>query len=238
MRVAKRFMMVGVLAASLLGSATAWAGELVVGAEPLEVDGSGKLTKAGREKAVTKIESSVPGDEVWSLFLWAKIDNPAVGPLYLEFYRNYQGKQLMAHRVEFAEYAGDKFVSMDVEISRSEGFRAGETVDVAFVQNVGGRDVKKAKGKLELLASSKPAPKPEKEAAGEEEEEEEKDPNEAREIASDPAGDPSSEPPPVESGDKKGCTVGGSAPPLSWALLGLVALRRRRGSGGQARGPA
>jgi hypothetical protein len=214
------WLMAAALCGVLLGSSTAWAGELLVGAEPIEVGDDGNITKAAKGKAVAELESSVPGDEAWTLYIWAKIDNPAVGPIYLEFYRNHDGRELMAHRVGYEEYEGDKFISMDVEITRTEGFRSGETLDVAFVQHVGGKDVKKAKGKITLLKSSKPMPKAEEAAP----EEEEKDPNEAKEIAETPASE--SEPPAVESGDKKGCTLGGVAM-SPWLLLPLVALRRR-----------
>ncbi len=210
----------------LLGSTAAWAGELLVGVEPLPVDDAGKVTKEGKAKAVSEIESSVPGDEVWMLYIWAKIDNPAEGPIYLEFYRNHEGKQLMAHRVDYDEYEGDPYISMDVEITRNDGFRIGDAFEVAFVQNVGGKDVKKAKGKIKLLASSKPAPAPE-EAEGEGEEE--VDPNEAKEIGEAPSGgDEGGGPPPVEGGDKKGCTVGGVAPAPWLLLLGGVGLSRAR----------
>ena len=218
-------MMVACGGALVLGSTAAWAGELLVGAEPLPTDDAGKVTKEGKGKAVAEIESSIPGDEAWTLYIWAKIDNPAEGPIYLEFYRDYEGKkQLLAHRVDYEEYAGDPYISMDVEITRSEGFRTGESIDIAFVQNVGGKDVKKAKGSVKLLASSKPAPAPE-----EGDKEDEVDPNEAKEIASPtPEGGEGEGPPAVEGGDKKGCTLGGVAPAPWLLLLGLVGLRRRR----------
>jgi hypothetical protein len=218
-----KWLMAAALCGVLLGSSTAWAGELLVGAEPLPVGDDGNITKDAKGKAVAEIESSVPGDEAWTLYIWAKIDNPAIGPIYLEFYRRHDGRELMAHRVPYEEYDGGKFLRMDVEITRNDGFKSGETLDVAFVQNVGGKDVKKAKGKITLLKSSKPMPKGE-EADEDEDEEEEVDPNEAKEIAETPPEE--STPPEVESGDKKGCTVGGIAM-SPWLLLPVVGLRRR-----------
>ena len=223
--------LVAVLGLGLLASGPAWAGDLKIGKEPLETDDSGKLTKAGQAAAVTEIEAE-PGNDAWMLHLWAQIDKPAEGPLYVEFYRQREGKELVAHRHEIADYAGDKFVSVDLEIDRSEGFRPGETVDLAFVQNVGGKDVKKAKAKVTLEASSAPEPTP----APEPEEPEEEPTDDAPEgdgsaAAPEPAAP--AEPPPVESGDKKGCRAGATTPPAAWAVwaLALAAVpRRRRGS--------
>jgi hypothetical protein len=223
-----------VFMAVLLAGGTAWAGEVLVGVEPFEVDDAGNITKAAREKAIKEIESSVPGDEIWRLHLWAKLDKPAEGPLYLEFYRDKDGKKLMAHRVEIETFDGNKFFSMDVEISRTEGsFRIGEELEVAFVQLVGGKDAKKASGKIRLIASSKPVPTKPADGGGNVDRDREAD--EAISDAETKSDTPSSEssssseaPPPVESGDKKGCTIAAPAPAPWLALLGLVAIRRRR----------
>ncbi len=218
MLVMRTAMWIGAVAlgAALLVSPTAMAGELMLGAESLETDGKGKLTKAAREKTITELEAS-PGDESWTLHLWARIDSPAVGPLYLEFYRTRNDKRLVAHRIEFAEYGGDKYLSMDVELFRTDGFKVGETVDMAFVQNVGGRDATKAKAKLTLLASSvQPEPEPDEEPESEPE-------------AAAPAPEPTA-PPPVAPADKKGCRVGDPTG-VPWLMVlplwGLAMLRRR-----------
>lgn len=222
--------LVAALGIGLLTSSLAWAGDLKIGKEPLDTDDDGKLTKAGQAAAVTEIEAE-PGNEAWRLHLWAQIDKPAEGPLYVELYRQREGKELVAHRHEIADYAGDKYVSVDLEIDRSEGFRAGETVDLAFVQNVGGRDAKKARAKVTLVASSAPEPAPEPE---EPEEPEEPDAPEAPDDAPDPsAPQPAAAPdgpPPVEPTDKKGCRAGATTPPVSWAVwaLALAGVPRRR----------
>lgn len=219
--------LVAALGIGLLTSTLAWAGDLKIGKEPLETDDKGKLTKAGQAAAVTEIEAE-PGNEAWRLHLWAQIDKPAEGPLYVEFYRQREGKELVAHRHEIADYAGDKYVSVDLEIDRSEGFRAGETVDLAFVQNVGGRDAKKAKAKVTLAASSAPEPAPEPEEPEEPEAPEE--PAAPEPAASEPAAAPAG-PPPVEPADKKGCRAGATTP-ASWAVWALVlaGVPRRRAS--------
>jgi MYXO-CTERM domain-containing protein len=216
------------LGIGLLASGPAWAGDLKIGKDPLETDGDGKLTKAAQAAAVTEVEAEA-GNEAWVLHLWAQIDNPAQGPLYVEFYRQREGKELVAHRHEIADYAGDKYVSVDVEIDRSEGFRPGETVDLAFVQNVGGKDAKKAKAKVSLLASSVPEPAPEEDAP-EEDAPEEDAPEEDDAAASEPepAAAPAG-PPPVEPSETKGCRVG--AEPGSagwWSVLALVLVARTR----------
>ena len=211
----------------LLGSGAAWAGELKIGAEPHELDDKGKLTKDARAKAVTELESSVPGDELWSLFLWAKIDNGADGPLYLEFYREYQGKTLMAHRMEYDGYGGERYITMDVEIGRSEGFRTGETITIAFVQNMGAKDVKKAKATVKLLASSK---KPEPPPSGDDDGGDGPVEGETDALAGEDEPDPPDadpEPPPIEPTKKKGCTIGTAVPPL-WLLLGIIGMARGR----------
>lgn len=222
------------LAIGLLASGPAWAGDLKIGKDTLETDDDGKLTKAGQSAAVTEVEAA-PGNEEWTLHLWAQIDKPAQGPLYVEFYRKRDGKELVAHRHEIADYAGDKYVSVEIMIDRSQGFAAGEMVDLAFVQNVGGRDAKKAKATVALKASTAPEPAPEPEDEPEpeddldDEEEAEDDGGEA--VDPEPAA-ASAGPPPVEPGDKKGCRAGATTPTGWWAVvvLALVARRRARDS--------
>ena len=207
----------------------AWAGEAKVGAEPLDTDGSGKLTKAGQAAAVSEIEAQ-PGDDLWVLHLWAKIDNGAEGPLYIEIGKNRDGRRLVSKRESIDDYAADKYVSATVELERADGFKPDQLIEVAFVQNVGGKDAIKAKVDVTLKASSAPPPKAEEPEEEEPEDEDEAEAEDEDEEAT-PAPEPTpAAPPPVESGDKKGCTVTGHAPTPGAALLllGLVALRRRR----------
>lgn len=222
--------LVAALAIGLLASGLAWAGDLKIGKDPLETDDAGKLTKAGQSAAVTEIEAA-PGNEEWTLHLWAQIDKPAEGPLYVEFYRKRDGKELVAHRHEIADYAGDKYVSVEIVIDRSQGFAPGEMVDLAFVQNVGGRDAKKAKASVALKASTAPEPKDEEPEPEDELDDEQEAEDEGSEAAEpEPAAAPAG-PPAVEPGDKKGCRTGATTPTGWWAVvvIALVARRRARG---------
>lgn len=199
---------VAALGSVLLASAPVRAGDLKVGAQALETDDDGKLTKAAASAAVTELEAE-PGDEAWVLHLWGKVDKPAVGPLYVELYRDRDGKMLVAHRHEIADYEGDPYLSLELEIGRDEGFRPGDKIEIAFVQNVGGKDVKKSKGKLTLAKSSAPPPRDEPEPEPEDEEAPEDDPAEADTPAPTPDA-----PPPVAPAADKGCTIGAPASTL------------------------
>jgi hypothetical protein len=219
-----RIIVVATLVVAFGVSTPAWAGEILVGVEPLEVDDDGKITKAGRSAAVESVEA-LPGDTGWVLHLWGKIDRGAVGPLYIEFYRDHDGRTLTAHREEHDAYGGDKFVSYTVELPQGRGFRAGETVELAFVQALAKGDVKHAKTKVELTRSSQPAPEPMESAEPDEPDEALED--DVADDASPPAPEPAIEPPPVEPAGKKGCTMGATSPG-ALALLLLAAVRRRR----------
>jgi hypothetical protein len=222
-----------VLVGVLLASGAARAGELLIGLEPLEVDAKGKITDAGKAAAVTEVEAG-PYNELWSVHLYAQLDKRTVnGPLYLEVYRERKGKLFVALRKEYPDYDGARYVTMDLELESTDGFAAGQTVEIAFVQTVGGRDAKWAKAKLTLLASSAPPPEsePEEEVEGEDEDElegEGEDEGEDEEAAAPPQPAAPSEPPPVESGNKRGCHVGGPEPSAWLLLVPLLGARRRR----------
>jgi MYXO-CTERM domain-containing protein len=223
----KRIITLAAFVVVFAGVTPAWAGELLVGAEPLEVDDKGNITKAGRAAAVTSIEA-LPGDTAWVLHLWAKIDKGAVGPMYVEFYRDHEGKKLTAYRDEHAEYTGDKFLSYTVEIPRSRGFRPDETIELAFVQALEKGDIKHAKGKVKLEKSSQPAPASADDAEPESEEPDdglEDDDGDEPYAAPPPA---STEPPPIEPASKKGCSTSSTIPPLGLTVLLLFAVARRR----------
>jgi hypothetical protein len=219
-----RIIVVAAFVVTLAGVTPAWAGELLVGAEPLEVGDDGNITKAGRSAAVTKLEA-LPGNSAWVLHLWAKVDNGAVGPMYVEFYRHHEGRRLTAYRDEIADYAGGKFVSHTVEIPRTRGFRAGETIELVFTQSLVGKgDVKYVKAKIELEKSSQPDPEPEPEPEPEDEPEDDLE----EEASTVPEPEPAPEPPPIEPASKKGCTLAATTPHAALALLLLAAFRRRR----------
>ncbi|MCX4240727.1 hypothetical protein [Paraliomyxa miuraensis] len=230
MRIANWLSLFAVVA-MLLASGGVWAGELKIGVEPLEVDGSGKLTDAGRAAAVTEVEAA-PGNEAWSMHLHAQMDKrAAVGPLYVEIYRERNGTQLVAFRKEYPDYDGARYVDIDLTLERYDGFAPGQTVEIAFVQEVAGRTVKWAKSPLTLLASSVPE-EPEEQAPAEdgedgEDEESEDEDDEAEQAAAPPPPAAAPEPPPVTS-TKRGCHLGGSEPPAWLAFVALLGLRRRR----------
>lgn len=229
-----KWLSVFVLVGLLLASGGAWAGELRIGVEPLEVDGQGKITDAGRKAAVTEVEAE-PGNELWTIHVYAQMDKRTVeGPLYVEIYRERNGKQLVAYRKDYPDYDGARYVSIELELERTDGFAPGQTVEVAFVQDVAGRTVKWAKSPLTLLASSVP-PEPEEEQEledeldGEDEDEDELDGEDEEAAAAPPQpAAPPSEPPPVTSGNKRGCRMGGPEPSAWLVLLALIGARRRR----------
>ena len=98
------------LGAALLGPATAWAGEVKFGAEPLAVDDNGNITGEGKAAAVETLQSE-PGEEVWHFNLWAKIDKGGPGPLYVEFVGKLpDGKEYVTYRYEHGSYDAEKRV--------------------------------------------------------------------------------------------------------------------------------
>ncbi len=220
---------------------TSWAGELKFGAAALEVDDDGKLTKAGRAAATGTVESVAADEELWQLNLWVKIDNGAQGPVYFEFFRNHKGQRLSAYSHEYADYGGEKYVSLAIDLARDMGFRFGDKLDVEVIQ-IGGNDKKKvlAKGKLELAkgpeASGPSGGGGGGDAGGDEEDSEPVDEQHEQDIVDGLAGgdeDPGvapAEPPPIAPEAKKGCRVAVSGDnPLGLAVLfALLAIGRRR----------
>ena len=75
-----RFVPALALVGALLAAPSAFAGEIKFGKEPLAVDGDGKITDAGSKAAVEEIPS-VPGDEEWTVHVWARLDKAGPGAL-------------------------------------------------------------------------------------------------------------------------------------------------------------
>jgi hypothetical protein len=161
--------------AMLIGG-TALAGEVKFGAKPLAVDAKGKITDAGRKAAVTTLEN-VPGEDRWMLHVWAKLDRPAPGPLYVEFFGNYKGKRYEVWHHEEKDFEGKTYVSLGFELEGRHGFNKNSEYEVEITQlNQAGKNVKLAKGKLKLVkVASKKKEKAEEEERDEEAEEEEED---------------------------------------------------------------
>jgi hypothetical protein len=224
---------------AFLFSGAVWAGEMKFGAQPLEVDDNGALTKAGRSASSGALESVSDDEELWVLNIWAKIDKGADGPLYVEFYRDHAGSRLMAYSHEHTDYAGDKYVSLTIELAGDMGFHFDDTLSVEAIQ-IGGNDKKKvlAKSKLTL---KKGAAQPaggggggglaggggdDGEEAGDEE------PVSDQDIADSFAGgdeagagdaSPDADPPPIDPEGKKGCRVDESGG-VPWAVAIMLAL--------------
>jgi hypothetical protein len=222
------------LALSVVGApGLARAGELKFAGRPMEIDADGKLTKDARSGAKGEVESESPDEESWVVHVWAQIDKGAEGPLYLEFTREHAGARLMAYSHEHADYGGEKFVSLTIELSRSMGFRFDDQLDVEALQ-IEENDKRRvlARGKLTLRKSTKassPAPVgggSRGSSKGDDEKEAEDEASEqdiADSFAGGGAQEEDGEPPSVESGDKKGCSVEPRAD-LPWALALLFAL--------------
>jgi len=222
---------------ALLVPTLALAGEVKFGTEPLPIDESGKLTSAGREAALTKVESE-PGEETWLVHLWAKLDNGAPGPLYVEFFGKLpDGKPYRAYQYEHTEYDGEPYVSFPMELSGNDGFNKGRAYTVKVTQvSAKNKDLVLATGRIELEYRDAEA---EAEGGADEADEEaegepEKDPEMSAQDELDSLGDGAGQegPPPVDSKGKKGCSVQpasqGLASVLACFVLGLGLTRRRR----------
>jgi MYXO-CTERM domain-containing protein len=223
------------LGAALLAPATALAGEVKFGADPLAVDDKGNITSEGESAALTKLASE-PGEELWDFHLWAKIDKGAPGPLYIDFIgKTPDGKPFTAYRHEHSDYDGEKFVSLNFELDgNSASFNKGRTYKVKVLQGAtkpGRPDIILATGSLTLEYTE---PAPEEEGEGSEEDDasaqDELDtlagPDEGEGDGPDPAEEG---PPPVAPESKKGCSVGSTdlGLPAVAALFALGFVRRR-----------
>lgn len=235
----RRWMFSTAVALATLCSTTAWAGELKVGAAPLEVDDKGNLTAEGRKAAVDTLDE-VPGEDTWQAHIWAKLDNAAAGPLYLEFYQNLSGTDSLVWRHDAGEYAGGKFYSGEVELAGGRGFNKDRVYEVKAVQvSAKGKDLTLASGKVKLIKSGK---KPAKTEGDEEDGDKVPEDQDAHDSLADDdktSGDApkpaatEEAPPAVEPKAKKGCAIDSDSSTWNGALLLLVlgagfAARRRR----------
>ncbi len=232
----RRWIFSTAVALAALCSTTAWAGELKVGAAPLDVDDKGNITASGRKAAVDTLDE-VPGEDVWQANIWAKLDNAAAGPLYLEFYQNLNGTDSLVWRHEEGDFAGGKYFSGEVDLQGGRGFNKDRTYEIKAVQvSAKGKDLTLASGKVKLIKSGK---KPEK-SADDGEDDAAKENQDAHDSLADDdksSGDepkPTPEAPPaVEPKAKKGCAIDSDSSAWNGALLLVVlgagiAARRRR----------
>lgn len=221
-------------AASLVGT-VAWAGEVLVGKEPLATGPDGKITAEGRKAAVKELPSE-PGDDLWTLNLWAKLDKGAPGPLYVEFIGKLpDGKPYTAFSHEHRGYEGEPYVSLEIELDGNRGFNKGHTYKIDVNQvNDKGKTIQLASGSVTLAYTE--APEDSGEDAGEAEEKDTEEQSEAQDeldsFADGGAGDGDGPPPVTPPTKKKGCSVDASAygAPGVLVLLALGGLVRRRRS--------
>lgn len=224
-----------VMAAGALVAPDALAGEVKFGAEPLETDDQGNLTSAGRSAAIKEIKS-LPGEEIWPLHVWAKIDKGAPGPLYVEFYGTIPGSEKRYRAWAYAHngYEGEKFVSLSMELEGNVGFNKGRSYTVEVVQlNEKGKNLKLASSKI-TLAYVEAEAEPESDDEGDEDGDEElSEQDELDSLGGDDEEGDAEGPPPVDpASSKKGCRVDpgmGAAPGvLVLLMLGAGVTRRRR----------
>lgn len=239
-RLLRRLTLPTAFALAALCSTAAYAGDVKVGATPLEVDEGGKLTAKGKSAVVTELDE-VPGEDVWIAHVYAKLDNPGEGPLYVEFYQDLDGNKSLVWRHDENNFAAEKFINLELELEGRKGFNKNRTYEIKVTQvSPKGKDLTLATGKIKLIKSGK---KPEKKE--EDEEETKTDPDQdahdslgggdkgdgGGEAGGTPEGGGGEGPPPVEK--KKGCSVDVEESSWSGAMV-LVALgagfvlRRRR----------
>ena len=224
-----------ILGAAMLAPAAAWAGEVKFGNDALATDDDGKLTSEASAATTTTLKSE-PGEELWVLNLWAKIDKGAPGPLYVEFEgKQPGGKTFTAYRYEHAAYDGEKYVSLSIELDgNSASFNKGRTYTVRVLQGAakaGRKDIVLATSQLTLEYTEPP-----EEAEGESEDVDDTAAQDALDTLDGPDEDvgdtaPEEGPPAVDpAASKKGCSIGATDlgfPGLA-ALFALGFVRRRR----------
>ncbi len=223
-----------VLPALLLSAGVAHAGEIVVGKEPLPTDDKGRITAEGRKMAVKELHSA-PGEELWTIHVWASLDRGAPGPLYIEFWDKWQGRDVkVPWAYEDPNYDGGKYYSATFELEGNVGFNVGHTYRLRAVQvNEKGKDVILAKGAKVTLIKT-PAPEGADEDEEGEEDDEENLPPELQGDDEEPTeapGEQNQAPPETEASKKKGCRASAPSPVDGLALVGLAlgaALGRRR----------
>ncbi|MCA9690877.1 MAG: hypothetical protein R3A51_17315 [Nannocystaceae bacterium] len=224
-----------------LAGATALAGEIKIGQDnELETSDKGALTPAGKKAAVTELDN-VPGEDLWVAHIWAQLDRPAPGPLYIEFWQKINGQDAIAKRHEEADFEGDKFINIAVELEGNLGFNKDREYSIRIIQaSAKGSDIVLARGKIKLIKSGRKPTADEGGGGDEEENVSEQDKLDSFAGGEQEKGDADAEPesggdeapPPVEP-KKKGCSIDTTEhrwPGSALLLLGAAGLlyRRRR----------
>jgi MYXO-CTERM domain-containing protein len=215
-----------------LGSTVAWAGEVLVGSDALPTGPDGKITAEGRKAAVKELASE-PGEDLWMLHLWAKLDKGAPGPLYVEFIGKLpDGKPYTAFSHEHSGYDGEPYVNLEIELDGNRGFNKGHTYKIDINQvNDKGKTLQLATGSVTLAFTEAPKEAAEDEG-GEDGEKEGDDQSEAQDELDSFAegGAADGGPPPVTpTTKKKGCSIDGGdyGAPGVLVLFALGAFARR-----------
>lgn len=224
-----------ILGTALLAPSAAWAGDVKFGAEPLATDDNGNITGEGKSAATDTLKS-LPGEEVWTLNLWAKIDKGGPGPLYVEFLGKLpDGKEYVTYRHEHSTYNGEKYVSLTFDLEGNLGFNKGKTYKVKVLQGntkPNRPDIILATGSL-TLEYVEPAPEEDGDGGDEPDDTSAQDELDTLSGPDDESGDsstPAEGPPPVDPADsKKGCTIGSDdfGLPAVAVLFALGLVRRR-----------
>lgn len=236
----RRLTLSTAFALAALCSTVALAGEVKVGTGPIQLDDKGKITS---KDVIVDTLDEIPGEDVWKAFVYAKLDNPAPGPLYVEFYQDLDGNKTLVWRHEEPDFQGDKYINLELDLEGGKGFNKNRTYDIKVTQvSAKGKDLTLATGKIKLIKSGK---KPEKKPEDEGDEGGKTDPDQDAHDSfgsggsggegdggSAGNGDGSKEgPPPVEK--KKGCAIDSDDSGWNGAMVllalgaGLI-LRRRR----------
>ncbi|MDC0718488.1 MYXO-CTERM sorting domain-containing protein [Nannocystis bainbridge] len=238
----RRLTLPSAFALAALSSTVAYAGEVKVGATPIEIDGTGKITAKGKSAVVDTLDE-VPGEDRWIAYVHAKLENPAPGPLYVEFFQELDGNRSSVWRHDENDFAGDKWFYGELELDGRKGFNKNRTYDIKVTQvNAKGKELTLASGKIKLIKSGKKPEAPKEDESAEDKAAAEQDAHDSLGggDGNDGSGgggssstpDSANEgPPPVEK--KKGCSVDadGNAWNGAMVLMALGAgfiLRRRR----------
>lgn len=236
-RFLRRLTLSTAFALAALCSTAALAGEVKIGTAPIELDDKGKIKN---KDVVVDTVDEIPGEDVWKVYFYAKLDNPAPGPLYIEFYQELDGNKGLVWRHDENDFAGDKTINIELELEGRKGFNKNRTYDIKVAQvSPKGKDLTLATGKIKLIKSGK-KPEPSKDEGGEEGGEKSDPDQDAHDSlvggdGKDASGDAGPEnkegPPPVEK--KKGCAIDSEGTAWNGALVlmalgaGFV-LRRRK----------
>jgi MYXO-CTERM domain-containing protein len=224
-----------VIGAAAFGSTVAWAGEVLIGAEPLATGPDGKVTADGRKAAVKELPSE-PGEELWNLHLWAKLDKGAPGPLYVEFIGKLpDGKPYTAFSHEHSGYDGEPWVSLEIELDGNRGLNKGHTYKIDINQvNDKGKTLQLATGSVTLAFTDAPKDDGDEKDDGEEKDTEDQSDEQDELDSFAEGGAADGGPPPVTpTTKKKGCNIddaeyGAPGVLVLLALGGLVRSRRSR----------